>query len=117
MGFSAGRNSELRLGYSIGYLQAARRIGDVPLVSDLTGKESFPSLRWNYDTRDNAQIPTRGIELKSSLNYYFDAPGASGNFAQAESRFNAFHSVNDKTVVFGFGEMTLCAGRKDYLRQ
>ena len=103
LGFSAGRNSELRIGYSIGYLQAARRIGDVPLVSDLNGKESFASLRWNYDTRDNAQIPTRGIELKSSLNYYFDAPGASGNFAQAESRFNAFHSVNDKTLVFGFG--------------
>ncbi len=102
-GFSASRNSELRVGYSIGNLKAARRIGDVPLVSDVKGKTSFASLRWNYDTRDNAQIPTRGIELRNSLNYYFDAPGASGDFAQAESRFNAFRAVGDKNVVFGFG--------------
>ncbi len=101
-GFSASRNSELRLGYSIGHLQAARRIGNVPLIADLSGKESFASLRWNYDTRDNAQIPTRGIKLKNSLNYYFDAPGANGNFMQTESRINAFRSVGDKTIIFGF---------------
>ncbi|MDQ2747244.1 MAG: patatin-like phospholipase family protein [Acidobacteriota bacterium] len=103
LGFSANRNSELRLGYSIGYLQAARRIGNIELFSDARGKESFASLKWNYDTRDSAQIPTRGTELRSSLNYYFDAPGANGNFAQAESRINSFRSVGDKNVVFGFG--------------
>ncbi len=36
-------------------------------------------------------------------NYYFDAPGASGDFTQAEARINAFRSVNDKTIIFGFG--------------
>ncbi len=102
-GYSPNRDSELRAGYSIGYLNAARRIGSVASFSDLSGKVSFASARFNYDTRDNAQIPTGGIELKNSLNYYFASPGATENFAQAESKFNAFHSVNNKTVIFGFG--------------
>ncbi|HXG85994.1 MAG TPA: patatin-like phospholipase family protein [Pyrinomonadaceae bacterium] len=102
VGYSVSRNSELRLGYSIGHQTAARRIGN-PLLSDVSGKVSFASLRWNYDTRNNAQIPTRGINLKNSLDYYFDSPGATSSFAQAESKFDAFHSLDDKNIVFGFG--------------
>ncbi len=103
LGLLTGHSSELRLGYAIGNSKAVRRIGDLPLVSDLSGKTSFGSLTWNYDTRDNAQIPTHGVEFRNSLNYYLDAPGASGSFAQARSRINAFHSVNAKTILFGFG--------------
>ncbi len=102
VGYAVNRNSELRLGYSIGHLKSARRIGSL-LLSDLSGRVSFASLRWNYDTRNNAQIPKRGIETRNSLNYYFDSPGASGSFAQAESRINAFRPFREKTIVFGFG--------------
>ena len=101
-GYSVSRNSELRLGYSIGHLKADRRIGD-PLLSDLGGKVSFASLRWNYDTRNNSQIPTRGIDLKNSLDYFFYSPGAVNSFAQAESRFDAFHSSGERNIIFAFG--------------
>jgi NTE family protein len=101
-GYATSRSSELRFGYSIGHQKAARRIGS-PLFSDLSGKVSFASLRWNYDTRDNSQIPKRGVETRNSLNYYFESPGTNGSFAQAESRINAFHSPASKTIVFGFG--------------
>ena len=101
-GYATSRSSELRFGYSIGHLKATRRIGS-PLFSDLSGRVSFASLRWNYDTRDNSQIPKRGVETRNSLNYYFDAPGADGSFAQAESRINAFRPLGEKTIVFGFG--------------
>lgn len=102
LGYSQNRNSELRLGYSIGHLKASRRIGN-PLLTNLSGTSSFVSLRWNLDTRNNAQIPTRGIELRNSLNYYFDSPGATFGFPQAESKFSAFHSLNAKNIIFGFG--------------
>ena len=81
---AASRNSELRFGYLIGHQKAARRIGDSQF-SDLSGKVSFASLRWNFDTRNNAQIPTSGIEFRNSLDYYFAAPGATEGFPQAES--------------------------------
>lgn len=115
-GYGTSRDSELRLGYSIGHQKARRRIGD-PLLSDLSGRLSFASLRWNYDTRNNVQIPTRGIQLRNSLNYYFDSPGAADSFAQAESRFNAFRPLDGKTVVFGFGGGGTTFGRQAPLFQ
>ena len=102
LGYNISRNSELRFGYSIGYLRAARRIGN-PQFPQSSGKVSFASLKWNFDTRNDAQIPTSGIELRSSLNYYFAAPGASSGFPQAETEFSAFNSINEKNIIFGFG--------------
>ncbi len=101
-GYRPNRSSELRFGYSIGRLEASRRVGD-PLLSDLSGRVSFASLRWNYDTTNNSQIPTHGIESRNSLNYYFASPGAAGRFSLAESRINAFHDFGGKNIVFGFG--------------
>lgn len=101
LGFRASRNSEVRFGYSIGHQKAARRIGD-PLLSDLSGKISFASLRWNFDTRNNTQIPTSGVEFRSSLNYYLDAPGTTNAFTQGESEISVFRPLSDKNTVFGF---------------
>lgn len=101
-GYAASRSSELRFGFSTGHQKAERRIGS-PSFSDLSGRVSLASLRWNYDTRNNSQIPTRGVETRNSLNYYFAAPGADEDFVQAESRINAFYSPAPKTIVFGFG--------------
>jgi NTE family protein len=115
LGYATGRSSELRFGYSVGHQKAVRRVGNA-LFDDASGKVSFASLRWNYDTRNNAQIPTRGIETRNSVNYYFDAPGADG-FAQAESRINAFHSPNAKTIVFGFGAGGTTFGKRAPLFQ
>ncbi len=86
LGYNLGRNSEIRFGFSTGHLKASRRIGDT-LLPDLSGRETKTSLRWNVDTRDSAQIPTHGFEIRSSIDYYFDAPGDGSGFPQAESRF------------------------------
>lgn len=102
VGYSASRNSELRFGYSIGHQNAARRIGSSQFA-DLSGKVSFASLRWNFDTRDNSQVPANGVEFKNSVNYYFAAPGSTASFAQAQSELSAFRSLNKKYTVFGLG--------------
>ena len=101
-GYTVSRNSELRIGYSIANQRATRRIGN-PLLPDLRGRLSFASLRWNFDSRNNAQIPTNGIEFNNSLNYYFDSPGAESGFTQAESDFSAFDKIGDRNIIFGFG--------------
>ena len=102
LGYIPNSNSEFRLGYSIGNLRAARRVGN-PLLADLSGNVSFASLRWNFDTRNSSQIPTSGIEIRSSLNYYFDSPGATSQFPQGESEINVFRSLGNKNILFGFG--------------
>ena len=102
VGFSASRNSELRFGFAAGYRKASRQIGNSQF-SDLSGKIGSASLRWNYDTRNNAQIPTRGIEFNNSLEHFFFAPDAPAGFTQAESKINFFHSLGNRNIVSEFG--------------
>ena len=116
LGYNVSRNSEVRFGYSIGYMKASRRIGS-SLFAESGGKVSFASLRWNFDTRNDAQIPTSGVELRSSLDYYFDAPGATGGFPQAATEFSAFQSVKEKNIVFEFGKAGTTFGKTASLFQ
>ncbi len=102
IGYSFNAESELRVGYQIGKQSVSRRIGD-PLLPELSGKFSVATLGFEYDGADNAQIPTRGIRSSSSLNYYFNAPGAAYDFTQATTDLNAIYPVNDRYLVFGFG--------------
>ncbi len=101
-GYNFNARSELRAGYTIGYQDVARRIGD-PLLPELKGRFSTVGTRWIYDGLDKAQVPTRGILSRTTLNYYFDSPGATGNFTQAETRFNTFYSLSERNILFGFG--------------
>ncbi len=102
IGYIFNPRSELRAGYTIGYKSVERRIGD-PLLPNLKGKFSVAGLNWTYDGLDNAQIPTRGIFTKNTLNYFFDSPEATDKFTQAESRFNVFNPLDEQNILFGFG--------------
>ena len=101
-GYLFNSRSELRAGYTIGYQSISRRIGD-PLISDVQGMFSTAGLRWNYDSLDKAQVPTRGVLARSTLNYFFDSPGATGNFTQAETRITGFRPLSERNILFGFG--------------
>jgi NTE family protein len=102
LGYLVNRESEVRFGYKFGNQKASRRIGD-PLLPNLNGRFSVASLKFNYDGADNGQIPTRGIRSSSSLNYYFDTPGETGGFTQAETNINALHPFSERYIGFGFG--------------
>ncbi len=102
LGYSFNARSELRAGYTIGYETASRRIGD-PLLPNLKGRFSSASLRWTYDGLNKPQVPTYGIYSRNSLHYYFDSPGATADFAQLETRNNAFYPLGERNIVFGFG--------------
>lgn len=101
-GYSFNPRSEIRAGYTIGRQSFSRRIGD-PLLANIKGKFSVAGIRWNYDGLDKAQVPTRGLLVRNSLNHYFDSPGADAQFTQAETRFNIFEPISERNIVFGFG--------------
>ncbi|MEZ5426929.1 MAG: patatin-like phospholipase family protein [Pyrinomonadaceae bacterium] len=102
LGYTFNARSELRAGYTIGYRNLSRRIGD-PLLPDIKGRFSTAGLRWTYDGLDKAQVPNDGILTRNTLNYYFDSPDSDGHFIQAETRINVFRSVSERNILFGFG--------------
>lgn len=101
-GYSFNPRSELRVGYSIGYQTANRRIGD-PLFGNVSGGYNGPNLRFTYDDLDGAQVPTRGLYSRNSLAYYFDSPGVESRMGQFETRNLAFRPVGQRTIAFAFG--------------
>jgi NTE family protein len=101
LGYSINGDSEIRFGYQIGKQSVSRRIGD-PLLPNLSGRLSVASLGFEYDGADAAQIPTRGIRSSSSINYYFDAPGADYGFAQAETSFKGIVPISERYFGFAF---------------
>ncbi len=102
VGYGINSRSEIRLGYAFGYQSASLRIGD-PLLPDADGIYSTAGLSWNYDSLDNAVVPTRGVLSRNRVNYYFKNAGATGGFTQAETRTSVFHSINDQNILFGIG--------------
>lgn len=101
-GYSVNRNSELRFGYKFGNQRAKRRIGN-PLLPELDGNFSVVGIEYNLDTTDSSQIPTRGIRMENTLNYYFKTPGGSVGFPQARTSVIGSHLLNERYLLVGFG--------------
>ena len=73
IGVNLGRDSDLRLGATIGRLDASVKIGD-PGLPAVTGKETLGHLMWRMDTQDSAIVPSRGTRAEASFSYVFDGP-------------------------------------------
>ncbi|MBA2379222.1 MAG: patatin-like phospholipase family protein [Blastocatellia bacterium] len=101
-GYAYSPRSEVRLGYTIGFERADRAIGD-PLLTDLRGRLSMVSLRWNYDGLDQAQVPRSGIYARNSLNYILDTAGTDSEFTQGETRVSGYHLLSERNTAFAFG--------------
>ena len=101
-GYALNARSELRAGYVIGYQSASKRIGD-PLLPDVDGGYSAASLRWNYDSLNHAQVPTRGLYSKNSLIHYFDTAGAEQTLTQVETRNFIFRPLGERNILMAFG--------------
>ena len=116
VGMAVDTNSEVRLGYTIGYESVERRIGD-PLLPNFNGGFSAASLRYNFDNLDKAQVPTKGLWSRNSMSYYFDSAGAERRIAQFETRNLAFRPLSERNILFGFGSAGTSFGRTAPLLQ
>ncbi len=102
IGYVFNPHSELRAGYTVGYQNFSRRIGD-PLLPNVKSAFSTFGMRYVYDGLDRAQVPAHGILSRNTLNYFLDSPGASGKFTQAETRNILFQKISERNTLFAFG--------------
>ena len=102
IGYSFNSRSELRAGYTLGYQSISRRIGD-PFLTDISGGFSTIGLKWTYDDLDRAQVPTRGVLVRTSLTRFLDSPGSTERVTQAEGNINAFRPSGERNILMGFG--------------
>ena len=98
LGYSLNARSEMRLGYSVGHVNAKRSIGD-PVLPDLSGTQSVATFRWNYFGQNSPQVPTRGLLLTGSSSWFFKSPGADIGFPQGEVRALYAYRLDEKNIL------------------
>jgi NTE family protein len=113
VGVNLGRDSDLRMGASIGQMEATVKIGD-PGLPSASGKETVGHLAWRLDTQDSPIVPSRGTNARALFNYTFDGPyisvaGAaqsdrsSVELSQLSGEANWFRTVGEGNRVFFLG--------------
>ncbi len=111
LGSNLGRVSDIRLGAYIGRVDASVQVGD-PGLPDLEGKETVSELVWRFDGQDSPAVPSKGTYSNVRLNYVFDSPDVSADFAtdrtsvgltQLAGQGTRFWSLTEKQRVFVVG--------------
>ena len=86
-------------------------MGD-PGLPDLEGKETVSELVWRFDGQDSPAVPSKGTYSNVRLNYVFDSPDVSADFAtdrtsvgltQLAGQGTRFWSLTEKQRVFVVG--------------
>jgi NTE family protein len=101
-GYSLTAKSEVRLGASIGHLNAERTVGD-PILPNVSGTQSAATVRWNYFGQNSPQFPTRGLLLRSNVGYFFKSPGVEAGFPQAEARAIYAYRLDEQNILIFSG--------------
>ena len=99
LGYSASRFNEIRVGYGVGYQDYALRLGtpDFPSTSGRVG--SFHA-RYILDHTNEAVIPTRGIYLKASYEWFDTTPISTHAYPSLELLVQYFQPVSSNGSLF-----------------
>lgn len=117
VGYNTSRSSELRLGYQYNHESLSVRTGS-PLLPSLSGEVSSARVMWTLDKLDSPTIPTRGNRLKLESDWFFQAPGSSGPYPDAQISLTSFVPVRKGDSLFSLlGVGTTFGNRAALLQQ
>jgi len=106
-GYGFSRFSELKIGYGVGYTNAALRLG-TPDFASYEGRIGALQARYILDHTNDAVIPTKGYYIRSQFYYYDTYPGATQAFPSLDLLTQYFKPVfhGDSIFVVGSGGST-----------
>jgi NTE family protein len=107
-GVNLGRDSDVRLSFVVGDLDAAVETGD-PNLPELHGMESRFRLAWRYDGQDSVVVPSSGLRALGTIDYIANSPDApveidtdrsNDGITRAEFQGSAFWPVRVRNRAF-----------------
>ena len=84
VGVNLGRDSELRAGFSTGYLEASISAGD-PNLPELDGRETQARIRWLHDSQDSPVVPSSGLRAAAMYSHHLSSPDVPPEFDVART--------------------------------
>ncbi len=101
LGYTFGRDAELRIGYESGYQKVNEDIG-IPVVPAVHGRFGVTSLRYRLERFDDPVLPRQGTRLESTFKFYDTAPGTSDVVPTEELRLGLAKRTSQKSSVLFF---------------
>ncbi len=102
LGYAFDRFSELRIGYELGYFDAARRIGN-PLLPATSARTGATTLRFTMDRLDNPVIPRSGQRIEWKAQWVDANLGTTTGFPLSEATLQLFHPVSRPASIYLIG--------------
>ncbi len=102
LGFLFTRKDELRVGYQAAYRRLSPSVG-TSIFGTIEGRVGATSLQFNHIGRDEPVIPSRGLDINFTANFYDANPGATENYPAVQARYIWFVPVSKTASVFTVG--------------
>lgn len=97
LGWNSSGSTRFLAGYEAAYVRNVTRVGD-PLLPRSTGAEHSLRARFDYDGRNAAYLSTRGVRLRSTAQWFLEAPEARLAFGMVDGSFQAARTVKGDRV-------------------
>ncbi len=98
LGWNSRGSTRFRVGYDIAYVRSVTRVGD-PLLPRSAGAEQAFHARFDYDGRNAAYLPSRGVLLTSTAKWFHEAPDAPRSFGAFEGTLRAAWPVFGNRIL------------------
>ncbi len=99
VGYSTSRFNEIRVGYGIGYLDYALRLG-TPDFASTNGRVGAFHARYILNHTNEAVIPTRGVYLKASYEWFDTTPISTHAYPSLQLLVQYFQPVSSRGSLF-----------------
>jgi hypothetical protein len=97
LGWTFGRDTQVRAGYDAAYVSNVTRVGE-PLPGS-TGGEQAARVGFDHDARDRAYFASRGVRVTAQAVWLRRSPDAAGGFGWADARLSAARRIARRHVV------------------
>lgn len=98
LGWNSSGTTRFLAGYDVAYVRNITRVGD-PLLPRSTGAEHSLRARFDYDGRNAAYLSTRGGRLRSTAQWFLEAPEARRAFGTVDAALQAARTVKGERVL------------------
>lgn len=98
-GYLFSRDSELRLGYQVGYLKLAEQIGN-PIYGSPGNRLGQSSIAYRFTGVDDPIVPHHGSTIDSHFSWFDSYLGSTSPFPSAELRLAHYQPIGNTNTVF-----------------
>lgn len=101
LGYTFGRDAELRVGYEAGYQKINEELG-TPVAPSVRGRYGMTSIRYRLERLDDPVIPRSGTLIESTFKFYDTDPGTRDVVPTEELRLGLGARTSQKSSALLF---------------